>query len=300
MALTVLYKGQSRRWIFRIGRRQVVSGLILACGLALVSSRSTQQPDENLARVMYTQAGLEEQRQAVEALKTDTQEQLTGMMLKLAEVQGQLHRINALGTRLVEQAKLKPEEFGFSSDAAGVDAVTDMTVDFSHDQFLADIDTTLLTLEEKTQQLKALESILMSHHIDEQRYLSGRPIRSGWLSSYYGIRKDPFSGQPAMHKGLDFAGKTGDPVIATGAGLVTWSGERYGYGNLVEIDHGDGVVTRYAHNRSLKVKIGDVVTKGQTVAIMGSTGRSTGAHVHYEVLRHGKQQDPLPFVYRKQ
>lgn len=102
-----------------------------------------------------------------------------------------------------------------------------------------------------------------------------------------------------MHKGVDFAGSEGDDVVATGAGLVTWAGERYGYGNLVEIEHGNGLVTRYGHNKALEVQVGDVVTKGQVIAVMGSTGRSTGPHVHYEVLKKGKQIDPLPFVYRK-
>ena len=133
----------------------------------------------------------------------------------------------------------------------------------------------------------------------EEFRLEGKPISSGWLSSYYGIRKDPFNGLPAMHKGLDFAGKEGEPVLATGAGIITWSGSRYGYGNLVEIDHGDGLITRYGHNKEVNVKIGEVVTKGQTIAEMGNTGRSTGAHVHYEVIRNGKNQDPLPYVYRK-
>ena len=100
-----------------------------------------------------------------------------------------------------------------------------------------------------------------------------------------------------MHKGLDFAGKEGDPVIATAAGLVTWAGERSGYGYMIEIDHGNGLVSRYGHNALLDVEMGDVVTKGQVIADMGSTGRSTGVHVHYEVLRNGKQIDPLPFVY---
>jgi murein DD-endopeptidase MepM/ murein hydrolase activator NlpD len=113
------------------------------------------------------------------------------------------------------------------------------------------------------------------------------------------MRKDPFSGLPAMHKGLDFGGSEGSPVIATGAGMVTWAGPRYGYGNLVEVDHGDGLVTRYGHSKSIHVKVGDVVTKGQQIADMGTTGRSTGPHVHYEVLKNGVQIDPLQFVYRK-
>jgi murein DD-endopeptidase MepM/ murein hydrolase activator NlpD len=113
------------------------------------------------------------------------------------------------------------------------------------------------------------------------------------------MRADPFTGEPTMHKGLDFAGKAGENVVATAAGIVTWAGDRYGYGQLVEIDHGDGFVTRYGHNDTLTVSIGDVVTKGEPIAKMGNTGRSTGVHVHYEVIRNGKQVDPLPFVYKK-
>jgi murein DD-endopeptidase MepM/ murein hydrolase activator NlpD len=161
------------------------------------------------------------------------------------------------------------------------------------------MDSLLVQIQHKAQQLDALESIMLSHHISEQSRLAGRPVVSGWLSSHYGIRKDPFNGQPAMHKGVDFAGKEGDSVLATAAGIVTWADERYGYGNLVEIDHGEGLVTRYGHNKLVNVKIGDVVTKGQVIAEMGNTGRSTGAHVHYEVLRKGQQLDPLPYVYRE-
>lgn len=113
------------------------------------------------------------------------------------------------------------------------------------------------------------------------------------------MRTDPFTGKPAMHKGVDFAGKAGDDVLATAAGIVTWAGERNGYGVLVEIDHGDGMVTRYGHNQGLLVSVGDVVTKGQPIAIMGSTGRSTGTHVHYEVIRNGQPIDPLPFVVKR-
>ena len=300
MSLTLLYRGKNVRLAYRLGKKQLVTGVVLVFGLAMISSRSTHQIEESQARVYFAQSGLQEQRQQVEVLKDTTEQQLTGMMLKLAEVQNQVNRLNALGTRLVEQAELNADEFSFHEvpAAGGPEQHAQMPSD-AENPMVQEIDTMLATLEDKSQQLLALESILMNHHIDEQRYLTGRPIKKGWLSSYYGVRKDPFSGLPAMHKGIDFAGKEGAEVVATGAGLVTWSGERYGYGNLVEINHGDGLVTRYGHNKQLNVKIGDVVTKGQTIALMGSTGRSTGAHVHYEVLRNGKQQDPLPFVYRK-
>ena len=160
----------------------------------------------------------------------------------------------------------------------------------------AELDAIRAKLDEKQTQLALLEKVFSGHHLDEQVELSGRPIKWGWLSSHYGMRDDPFTGLPAMHKGLDFAGKENGDVIATGAGLITWAGERYGYGLLVEIDHGHGLVTRYGHNSAIHVNVGDVVTKGQTLASMGSTGRSTGVHVHYEVLKHGKQVDPLAYL----
>lgn len=298
MSLTLLYRSKTSRFVFHLRKHQLVAAFVLLGGVMLISSRSTNSPIEAQDRVAYAQTGLQEQRKEVEQLKLKTEQQLTGMILKLGEMQGQLQRLNALGERLVVAEKLNQEEFNFNqlpaSGGPGIPAELNVN---SNNELLVSMDKMLAELDNKTQQLQALESILLSHHIEEQSELKGRPIDSGWLSSYYGVRKDPFNGLPAMHKGLDFAGKEGAAVVSTGAGLVTWAGERYGYGNLVEVNHGDGLITRYGHNKLLNVKIGDVVTKGQTIALMGSTGRSTGPHVHYEVLRHGQQQDPLPYVY---
>ena len=300
MSLTLHYKGKTVEFSYQIGKRRLVAGMVLLCGLSLISSRSTLQVDESSARIEFAKAGLEQQQAQVNQLKSATENQITGMMLKLAEVQSQLQRVNALGSRLVDQAGLNQDEFSFNQLPPSGGPISDSAITLEgNNEMLARIDSMLQTLESKTQQLSALESIMLNHHIEEMSQLDGRPIESGWLSSYYGVRKDPFSGLPAMHKGIDFAGKEGESVVSTGAGLVTWAGDRYGYGQLVEIDHGDGLITRYGHNKALSVKIGDVVTKGQEIALLGSTGRSTGAHVHYEVLRNGQQQDPLPFVYRK-
>src|SRR5690606_5040198 len=164
---------------------------------------------------------------------------------------------------------------------------------------MAQIDDMLAQLSNKQNQLSILESVMMNHNIKTDSFIAGRPITSGWMSSQYGIRKDPFNGNPAMHKGLDFASYDEDvQIIATGAGIVTYAGERFGYGLLIEIDHGAGLKTRYGHNKEILVKTGDVVTRGQHIAELGSTGRSTGPHVHYEVLRNGRQIDPYKFVYR--
>eukprot|EP01093_Parvamoeba_rugata_P001994 TRINITY_DN12529_c0_g1_i2.p1 TRINITY_DN12529_c0_g1~~TRINITY_DN12529_c0_g1_i2.p1 ORF type:complete len:300 (+),score=63.64 TRINITY_DN12529_c0_g1_i2:314-1213(+) len=298
MSLTLLYRSKKSRFIYRPTKRQIIPCFIAICGLFLISSRSTDLPNENLARLSLAQSGLQQQQTQLDDLKTTTEQRLAAVLQKLAEAESRLVKVNALGARLVEQAQLNPDEFSFSVSGEEAQVLPDTPVNLSQYNMVSRIEIMLDELADKEKQLGALESIFMSHHITEESALAGRPIEAGWLSSYYGIRTDPFSGKPTMHKGLDFAGAEGEPVIATGAGIVTWAATRYGYGELVEIDHGNGLVTRYGHNKSVKVKMGDVVTKGQSIALMGNTGRSTGAHVHYEVIKQGQPQDPLPFVYR--
>jgi len=300
MKLTLLFRSNKARFVLNINKQKLIFVLLVISILSLVSSRSTHSPEENIARIQYAKTGLEQQANEVTLLKTTTEQRMTGMMLKLADMQSQIQRLDALGSRLVEQANLNPAEFSFNQmPSMGGPADSTPVYIQAQDKLLTTMAGMLDTIQNKVQELTALESIMLSHHINQESRLEGKPIASGWLSSYYGIRKDPFSGQPAMHKGLDFAGKEGEPVLATGAGIITWSSSRYGYGELVEIDHGGGLVTRYGHNKKINVKIGDVVTKGQNIAVMGNTGRSTGAHVHYEVIHKGKRQDPLPYVYRK-
>jgi murein DD-endopeptidase MepM/ murein hydrolase activator NlpD len=300
MKLTLLFRSSKAHFVLNIGKQKLLLTLLAISGIFLVSSRSSHSPEENIARIQYASTGLKQQAIEVSLLKTSTEQRMTGMMLKLADMQSQIQRLDALGSRLVDQAKLNPDEFSFNQLPNVGGPFDSSPVDIQvQDDILSKMTGMLEKIQNKAQELTALESIMLSHHIEQESRLEGKPISSGWLSSYYGIRKDPFSGLPAMHKGLDFAGKEGEPVVATGAGIITWAGSRYGYGELVEIDHGDGLITRYGHNKLLNVKIGDVVNKGQAIAEMGNTGRSTGAHVHYEVIHKGKQQDPLPYVYRK-
>ncbi len=140
---------------------------------------------------------------------------------------------------------------------------------------------------------------MVNREIRKQAYPAGRPLTKGWLSSYYGWRNDPFNGRRAFHHGIDFAGRKGSNVVAVASGLVTSSGKYRGYGNMVAIDHGGGHVTHYAHNKELRVSPGDRVNQGDTIAKMGSTGHSTGPHVHFEVLRHGKKINPIKFIRTK-
>ena len=147
-------------------------------------------------------------------------------------------------------------------------------------------------------QLAALENALLSKKLDDQIRPDGRPVREGHISSYFGERQDPFTGHQAFHKGIDFASARGSDVIAVAAGVVTFAGEKTGYGNLVEVSHGNGLITRYGHNQSLAVGVGKTVARGDTLAFVGSTGRSTGPHVHFEVLKNGRQIDPVSFIGR--
>ncbi len=292
MKLTISFIGKQKRYRRSISVRTLVSFTVLSSLLMLVSSRSTDSVSEDIARIKLAQAANEAENVEISELAESTRLQLQVLAARLAEM-------DATVTQLDEQGKLIAAEFGMKAEDLEAFNPDSTPINVDNDPLLNQIATLQHSVTAKKQQLAMLESLVRGHHIHEQSQLSGRPIQSGWLSSYYGMRKDPFTGSPAMHKGLDFAGKTGDDVVSTAAGIITWAGERHGYGLLVEIDHGDGIVTRYGHNNALSVSVGDVVTKGQPIAIMGSTGRSTGAHVHYEVIRHGQQIDPLPYVTKR-
>ncbi|WP_281560698.1 M23 family metallopeptidase [Thalassomonas sp. RHCl1] len=229
------------------------------------------------------------------------EQQLMALTLRLAELQSQVLRLNALGDRLASEANIPEKEFNFGElpPSGGPLSEVDNPQFLSLSDLLLSIGDLTEQINREEKQLQLLESVTLGHHIENSSYLSGRPISKGWLSSYFGMRKDPFSGRPAMHKGVDFAGKEDADIIATASGVVSWAEPRYGYGNLIEINHGAGLKTRYGHNKTLLVKVGDVVSKGQVIARMGSTGRSTGPHVHYEILRNGKQINPIKYVYRK-
>jgi murein DD-endopeptidase MepM/ murein hydrolase activator NlpD len=228
------------------------------------------------------------------------EQQVTALTIKLAELQSHVLRLNALGERLASDANIPEKEFNFETlPPSGGPMISVVRSEKSMVELTTEITDLKEQLAHEEKQLKMLESLTLSHHIDDTSYLSGRPISKGWLSSYFGIRKDPFSGKAAMHKGVDFAGKEGTNVIATGAGVVSWASDRYGYGKLIEINHGDGYKTRFGHNKKILVNVGDVVSKGQAIALMGSTGRSTGPHVHYEILRNNVQINPEKYVYRK-
>jgi len=255
--------------------------------------------DPGIATEVWEQA-LVEQQEAVDTASRTARQQLEALTLRLATLQARLMRLDALGERLTQVAKLENGEFDFSQPPAlgGPEALPAASETYQTPDFIETIDQLAARIDDREQQLEILETPLAKQKIEEEVYLSGRPIKKGWMSSRFGRRTDPFTGKLAWHSGVDFAGKMNSDIVAVAAGLVVKSGDHSGYGNMVEIDHGNGLKTRYAHNSENKVSIGDVVKKGQVIALMGSSGRSTGPHVHFEVYKHGRAVDPAAYIHR--
>lgn len=259
-----------------------------------VSARNQLLPDEWQEEIVSN-------REEIAEVARVTRENMNALTLRLGQLQAQAVRLNALGKRLVKSGNLDHGEFDFSQPPgqggpllSGNDA--EVMSQLQAPNFIRSIEALEAHLNDRERQLRLLESFFMARSLRGEVIPQGRPIEKGWLSSYFGMRTDPFSGLQEHHKGVDFAGKQGANVIASAAGVITWSGKRYGYGMMVEINHGNGYATRYAHNFENLVKVGDVVKKGEVIAKMGSSGRSTGPHVHYEVIFKGRTVDPAKYV----
>ncbi len=241
---------------------------------------------------------LQEQRGKIAEIRQGNEDTLDALAIRIAQMNARMIRLDALGRRLTEMADIDDGEFDFESDpalggpeepmAAGSNVAVPEVVDAM--QSLGD------QLDNREAQLNVLESVLMNQNLKDRVYPQGRPVGAGWISSYFGRRTDPFTGKPANHTGIDFAGKMGAEIVAVADGVVTWSAKRYGYGIMVELNHGSGYSTRYAHNSENLVSVGDEVKKGQVVALMGETGRATGPNLHFEVLHNGSRVNPVKFI----
>lgn len=235
-----------------------------------------------------------QQQTLIQKTRVTTESDLDALSARMGQMQAHVTRINALGQRLIKIAKIDAGEFDFDNlpGYGGPDEPeTGVTSNFQ--DVLGDLND---QLDSREQQLAILEDLIVKKQLQYEARPAGRPITKGWISSYFGKRTDPFTGKLEMHKGMDFAGKEDSKIVAVANGVVTWTGPRYGYGNLVEINHGNGYTTRYGHNKEILVEVGDAVEKGQPISLMGSTGRSTGPHVHFEVLKNDHQIDPVAFV----
>lgn len=294
-------KRQSIKFLSGVGLLVLVVALVAGwSGYRLAISQLEQDKGDKARQLAAWQDKLGQQQKEVAHLRETVQQQIDNLAIRVGQLQGRMLRLDAMGQRFVESGLVSGDEFNFDQrPAVGGPAGSGSEGDSYHAPELIETITRLeQQLAERSRQLRLLDKLASRQKLEEERYVQGRPVTWGWVSSKYGYRSDPFTGKRTWHAGIDLAGRDGGDIVSVAGGVVSFSGERNGYGNLVEVNHGDGLVTRYAHAKSLNVETGDVVEKGQLLALMGSTGRSTGPHVHFEVIRNGRTEDPEKYMQR--
>jgi murein DD-endopeptidase MepM/ murein hydrolase activator NlpD len=286
-----------------LGGGQVVLVLMLASVLMLGAAFGLQYllvrfaPDALNDQLRTLLA--EVQNDELQKQQTYLHSSLDAMAVRVGQMQAQVQRLDALGARLTKLTGMKPEEFQFSQPPAqGGPLVVFPEQKMSENGLTQQLDRLSHVVNDRSDKLMALETMLLQNQLSRRLLPSIPPVHTGYYSSNFGWRIDPFTGANAMHEGVDFVANAGTPIYASAGGVVDYAGLHPQYGNMVEIDHGNDIVTRYAHASKLLVKVGQVVRRGQEIAEVGSTGRSTGNHLHFEVRYRGVAQNPVRFLQK--
>jgi len=268
----------------------LVSGLVVSGGIALQYTLLRIAPDSlamslpGVSKLQDRQSRLAYQRNSMDA-----------MAVRVGEMQARLQRLDALGGRLVKLTGMQPSEFQFDETPPQGGPLL-MQNSLSASGLERQLDTLSALIDDRTDKLMALETLLRQNQLSKEMLPSSPPINVGWFTSNFGWRSDPFTGKSAMHEGVDYMAEAGTPIHASSGGVVVYADTHSQYGNMVEIDHGNDIVTRYAHASRVLVKVGQVVRRGDKIAEVGSTGRSTGNHLHFEVRYKGSAQNPVRFL----
>jgi murein DD-endopeptidase MepM/ murein hydrolase activator NlpD len=282
----------------RLGLGLCLLGLPLLAGYGayLMAEARGVKVARDAATEEWTES-LREQEADLARVKEDTTTRLEALTIRLANLQARLVRLDALGEKLSGVSGLPEREFDFNTDpSVGGPEVQDATA-VGGPEFITELEALEKRIDERQQQLEMLNSVMTERQSLAEFDVSGRPIAGGYISSEYGRRLDPFTGKLAVHQGVDFnTGRVGEDVFSVAAGVVKFAGWKDGYGRMVQIDHGNGYETLYAHDQKLLVNDGDVVKKGQVIALSGTSGRSTGPHVHFEVHKNGRVVDPAAYI----
>lgn len=268
--------------------------IVLAGALFYISVRHAAQIRLPVVESLVLSAQQDQARKSEDFLR----ENLNAMAVKLGQMQAQLMRLDALGERLSGLAGLKSQEFRFGEVPGRGGAVSTLSPphDLSLGEFSQQLDTLSKQMENRTDYLGILESTLFDARVKKKLMPTITPVEASWNASSFGWRIDPITGQQALHEGIDFIADVGTPVFAAAGGVVVFAEYHNQYGNMVEIDHGNDFITRYAHGSKLFVKVGEVVRRGRKIAEVGSTGRSTGPHLHFEVRYKGVARNPARFL----
>lgn len=303
---------------FTFGRRSLWAALLLVGSLLAFLGYGTfqylrlppqvadlkRQYESRLAEVNAERRALREDITKFRQARQSMQAAMQSLGRQVGVQQAKMARLDALGERIVNLADLEGGEFNFAQQpalggpegdsAGGRGGPGAGERDFA--ELAQMVDKLSARISDRSGQLELLHDVLDHKQVRQKAQPKGWPTSGGWLSSHFGRRIDPFTGKPAIHEGVDIANREGAMVEALAPGVVTWAGERYGYGKMVEIDHGNGYRTRYAHNDGVEVSVGQRVQKGDEISQVGNTGRSTGPHIHLEVLKDGEQIDPARYL----
>jgi murein DD-endopeptidase MepM/ murein hydrolase activator NlpD len=291
------------RWKLPKGKIQVKAVLLFVvfsgcAALIFQAGRVSQELPPGLEQdITALQLEIQLQQGKIDRLSRKNMQNINALGARLSELQAASTRLDALGERLAQMGQLTLDEFDFSEPApvggpaeyAALSPANEEDLQFA----LANLGN---RLHRQTSQLDALQFLMMNRQLESDLTPTGWPVRRGWISSRYGERIDPFTGEKVQHAGLDFVGKRGSDVLSVASGVVIWSAKRRGYGNTIEIDHGNGYQTRYAHNEAMQVNVGDHVSAGQVIALLGDSGRASAPHVHFEVLLNGNRVNPAKFA----
>jgi murein DD-endopeptidase MepM/ murein hydrolase activator NlpD len=285
--------------------RLLVAGTGIAVALAfgvlgfVMASLFGGTQDRTLREVRNLRATIAAQQHQLGDVRADTHRSLDALAVQLGKLQAQAARLNALGERLTQVGRLDDGEFDFSATPAMGGPEEPVSATDAPVPLVAGIDSLRAEFERQDAQLSLLENLLLERKVDNALLPTGMPVKHGYIASGYGVRTDPINGHRSVHRGIDFDAPMGAPVLSVAEGVVTFAGVRHGYGKVVEVDHGNGYMTRYAHNSKIEVKVGQRVHIGDTLAKVGSTGRSTGPHCHFEVWLDGRPVNPIAYVKSK-
>ncbi len=273
-----------------------VAAVALVFTAGLLAGRMSQ-PDPEQAIFSELRAELAAQQAELAAIRDTSGRNHDALAARLGQLSAHIIRLDALGQRLVGMAGLEDGEFNFGAEPAlgGPEAI-EHAASLQSGEINVLLDDLDHQIQDRSRQLDILEALMFNRRLSEAASIEGRPIRGGWMSSGFGYRTDPFTGKRSFHRGLDFVSPKGSDVLAVAAGVVTFSGKLANYGYMVEIDHGNGLVTRYGHNSENLVAVGAAVQKGEVIALVGSTGRSTAPHVHLEVYDNGRPVNPRQYL----
>ena len=270
---------------------------VLACTLlSVLFANNWLKPDLSATGLQRMKDELSIQKAELREIEKNANMRNFAISAELAGMQSSLWEIEAIASSLSTISELPQEEFNFDPALSQGGSSQEPARKLDWPDLESQLRQLQLKLERRQKELRILDDIVKEKKSEKDSVLRGKPVKKGWYSSAFGRRMDPITGRPAWHAGVDFAGRLGSDVIAVASGVVVYSGRKDGYGNLVEIDHGNGLTTRYGHHDELKVEVGDFVKRGDVIGLMGNSGRSTGPHVHLEVLRDGRAINPLKTI----